>query len=72
VAQALDLAEVRDDLALREGKVLVAAHVDEGVKAGDAMDQRDGGAFELEATDLTERELGRRAEPDSHPITSHR
>jgi hypothetical protein len=72
VPEALDLAHVGEDLALRERVVLMAADVDERPETGIAMNERDRSSLDLEPTNLTHLEVAGRAQSNPHGISSHR
>ena len=72
MTQALDLAHVGEDLALRERVILVATDVGERPEPGLAMDERDSFSFDLEPADLSHREIAGRTKSDPHGISPHR
>jgi hypothetical protein len=71
VPEALDLAHVGEDLALRERVVLVAANVDERPVPGIAVNESYRPSLDLEPADLTDLEVAGRAKADSHRLSSH-
>jgi hypothetical protein len=71
MAEALDLAQLRERLTLRERVVLMAANVDERPVAGIAVNERDRPSLDLEPADLTDLEVAGRAKADSHRLSSH-
>jgi hypothetical protein len=71
VPEALDLAHVGEDLALREWVVLMAADVEECPEPGLAMNERDRSCVGLEAANLSELEVTGRAESHPHRISLH-
>ncbi len=58
--EALDLAHLGEDLALRERVVLVAADVDERPVTGTAVNERDRPSLDLEPADLADLEVAGR------------
>jgi len=70
--EALDLAHIGEDLALRERVVLMAADVDKRPEPGLAMNERDCSSLDLEPANLSHRQIAGRAQSHPHGISPHR